>query len=296
MDSKLIATNSISTLVEGSFEAFSEVIRQTLIQESQRLFGNETDKLKIIGTFKNHVIVVNENAKFAKVMFETTDDGQIIITGLEDLKIPVYEDREVLLKEQALVAVDSILAGNISEGRSIIKDLVRLSPGDTSFANTLKVQTSMGGLDSISESLDRSVELGADEYMDTYQAKYQDLQMSSETFDINSMKPVIESNLLTVIEKLDLLKNKTDDLVAKLEKVSENSADSSKKEFLEFMKTFASDLVESKTAVVYSMSNVVDVKALGQLYDLASERFKKQEHIFNQLSDASEVSDSALTQ
>jgi hypothetical protein len=284
MADMIVSPSLLEPLVKGSYEQLSGKINEAVSRDSENIFGTGTEKVRIIGTFKNHVIVVNEHAKFAKVMFEQTDTDQIVITGFNKLDIPVVESGDKLVEANSGLASKAIMEGSTDLARSLIHDMMRMSSGDRDQASKIKVNMYMNDLPSISETLDTVQKMGFESYKNEYEGKYTSLVLDPAYAMDHRVGEAVTQNLNNLLNNYYEMSEQTLALVAKMTKVTEN--DPTNAELKTFMESFADDVSKSHSAMATSMADVRSIQALGMLYDVSAERFQKQAHVFRQLSNA----------
>jgi hypothetical protein len=109
----LLATEDIRKLSNGSFEHLIARLVEAVQESSPRLFGERVET-RVVATFPGHAIVLSASSKAVRVRFDEDSNGDLRITGHEQVPLKVYseENLEAFVQEEAEQVVKGLLSGD----------------------------------------------------------------------------------------------------------------------------------------------------------------------------------------
>lgn len=110
MDSRSVADEVIYSLTAGSYESLSAIIEGLVSADYSTIFGENGDTLKVIATFPQNVVVVNNEGVFKKVPYFIYEDGTVGLGASENLNVPIITkdnlDKHIAVEVQRAHSVD----------------------------------------------------------------------------------------------------------------------------------------------------------------------------------------------
>lgn len=122
--SKVVSTDAMRKLVEGSYEHLGVILDGALRRNSDA-FGFDKDSLTRIATFENRMVVGSDAGDVFSVNFKSVD-GNIVLSDIEKIKVPVVASSNVneSIKEFSFGAVDALLS---EDSDSVVSHLLMLA-------------------------------------------------------------------------------------------------------------------------------------------------------------------------
>ena len=108
----LLLSEQLQKLTNGSFEHLISRLGEKVQEDASKLFGEEV-QTSVIGTFPGHAIVAGDNGKVLRLRFEESNEGDLIVTGHDNIDVPVYseDNRSGYVSEASKTLVRSLLEG-----------------------------------------------------------------------------------------------------------------------------------------------------------------------------------------
>lgn len=272
---KYIPTSEVRRLVRGSYEDLSHQVQMEVEGDRENIFG-EGLPVRIVGTFRGHVIALNGSGKLSKVFYEVADSGDVVLVGKEMLDVPIISsdrDRAKFLQSEAREVAGMFFdSGEYPQVRRIA-DIMR-SVDSSAFADKQVAQVRMD-----SSTRDRPWRRFLAEHLEQadvgvlggFRAKYGYLE---DAGDPEAHRKLVEADLLGLVESYGDLESTLGDSFARLTKLGETQPDLLKNEsaasILGTFRDFMEHLGESKKAISDSISEIKTIFALGELYDTMS--------------------------
>jgi len=114
---KLVDGEFLSKLLGGSYEMMMGRVEE-VVSEQADLFGGEDGEVRTIGTFPNHVIVLNDSGEFFRASFSVSEEtGGVELGEVKRIDVPVREVSELgtEVRTESRRAVDALLEGDDDE-------------------------------------------------------------------------------------------------------------------------------------------------------------------------------------
>lgn len=133
-DLKFVDTDALSKLLNGSHEDIIEKVTQAF-ESVNDLFQNESEnsKVKVVGTFSDKVVLVNEDGRFYEVFYTINEDkdNSVDIGVIQEIEVPVRTTYDLGVEAQILSveAAKAMLRNDkekLEEYRSEINQLMEL--------------------------------------------------------------------------------------------------------------------------------------------------------------------------
>lgn len=119
---KLFSAREIKNLQIGSLEERIKILHEALQDLSSVIYGKECT-LHVLSTFKDSVVVFNEEGLFKRVSFKEVE-STINITESVDLKVTLFESTETLLKAEIDYLVETSLKGEVLEAKQLLESIL----------------------------------------------------------------------------------------------------------------------------------------------------------------------------
>jgi len=133
---RLVDGEALAKLLDGSFEVVRNEVDEAVSSNLDLFGGDSDDEIRVIGTFSEHAIVVNESGEFFKVELSRNEEtGDLELGTVEQVQVPVKEASELSgdAKVESLLVVDAILDGNDDEADARIESLYTMARSGVKF-------------------------------------------------------------------------------------------------------------------------------------------------------------------
>jgi hypothetical protein len=122
---KLVDGDFLAKLVDGSYETAVGAVDEAVMANAE-LFGGDSETVRTLATYPDHMIVANQDGEFFRGQWSLDEDGEIVLSDIQDIDVPVYE-ADVMgtqVRDEALAATKELMAGGVPEDR--LRSLYRL--------------------------------------------------------------------------------------------------------------------------------------------------------------------------
>lgn len=122
----LVDAEFVSRLTSGSYETAIGAV-DLAVRENADMFGSSADHVETLATYPKHLIVANDEGGFYRAAWSIDEDGDIQISKVEQLDVPVYEASAVGLRvrERSIETVEAILDGDDESAKEGMLDIYR---------------------------------------------------------------------------------------------------------------------------------------------------------------------------
>jgi hypothetical protein len=280
MVNPIVPTTEVRKLVIGSYEDLTHRIEEAAFLDRERIFGDgSADRVKVLGTFKGHAIVVNEEGHFAKLFYEIASNGELMLMGREVLNIPIYEGKSGIrrfLMGEASNLVENFFITEPEQITIAIKDLMRSisSANDATDSQIVAsyVESAFDTERSWRPLLAERLTPADASVLEAFEPKF--LKLSGENIppeQQEAYRTLVVSDLGTLVSSLDELHSEIGKSVASLTSLIDTHPELSRDESVVELRSAANDLMgdllNSQHSIVDSLENVSSISALGELHD-----------------------------
>jgi hypothetical protein len=289
MSQPFVPTEVVQKLLEGSYENKARQLES--LAESAAVFGEYKGRIKVIGMFNGHAIVVTENARFAKLMFEESHSGELMIVGVKPVDVPVYENSNELrkfYKSEAATITESFLGGQVDVSR--IKDLMLALNGDTAKTDDQIVDNMIEASNADrtwkhlfeAKKTARLVEAVLEgTEIPTFKPKFTKLYDGSMPLaEAEGYRALVKSDLTKLVGELDSVVGDMEQAFASLPDLIEDQNTVGKNDAVVDLRAFIKDLLEdlmgAQQAAAEALEQVTTISALGKLHDALAEGLAAQ--------------------
>lgn len=116
---KLVDGDFLAKLLDSSYENIVGAVDEAVMNNVE-LFGGDTDTVRTIGTYSDHVLIANQSGEFFRCKWAVEDkDGTVVLSDVQEIDVPVYEASEMgtQVRDESLSAVREIMSGEVPEER-----------------------------------------------------------------------------------------------------------------------------------------------------------------------------------
>lgn len=291
--SKIIPVDVLKTIVEGSFEHFGAVVDHA-IEKSESALPESDSPWRRVATFKDRVVMGNEDGKFINVHFESKN-GSISILSCESVDVPVVTSTNALKMriDMGLGAVDAILSEDSNALSKILTFSELLDSDELVNRRNYKEEAEYLVSEdipwrSIYESQRKSIRRQVVGLLESIKdnslvAKYKKLYETDEIpeSEFDSYRDPAESDLKILSGRIEtLIESIASEYVPFAETISEEDL-SGDGEVLSHLCFFAEDLIsnleEISSLINDTLENERCVMCLGQVYDTIAESLSHYE-------------------
>lgn len=122
----LVDAEFVSRLTSGSYETAIGAV-DLAVRENAELFGSSADHVETLATYPKHLIVANDEGGFYRAAWSIDEEGDIQLSKVEQLDVPVYEASAVGLRvrDRSIETVEAILDGDDEGAKEGMLDIYR---------------------------------------------------------------------------------------------------------------------------------------------------------------------------
>lgn len=272
----------LNRLAVGSYEHLISRLETTLLSEGAKIFGSK-GPTRIVGTFPGYAIVAAEDGRYARVKYDDAK-GQIRILAHEDFKAsPEPSQDSSFLKEEASRAVEEFAQGDVQSSLDRLRGLIPLVRR-VDEEKILEVTLAFCNADrpwkrifvEKSASIKRLI---LDEISSIHQDRLQ--SKFGSLYNGTTVKDGLESYRNLVLDNLKDVETRTDSLLSKVSKVSNELAalrvETEDMEtvsgFNDFSRDLKADLIRTKSVLSTVRPRLSKVDVLARLHDTLAESF-----------------------
>lgn len=283
MPTPIVSTVEVQKHLKGSYESLARRLSETATIERKKIFGeDDPGKIRVIGTFKGHVIAVTETAKFVKVFYETASNGELVVIGAENISIPVYEGEGAVrqfARSEASAIVESFISGDSDLTQDRITDLMRTIDTDPAEAD-LHISGAM--IEAVTDgsrrwrkqlfTADSATHSDLAETLEHFEPKFEKLtdgHMPSTQQE--AYRSLVVCDLKNLVEQIEIIYNEASASFASLTNMVNTDSNLLKEESFVETKTAVQDLLahllQTQVSIAESLQSVNSISALGELHD-----------------------------
>lgn len=121
---RFIPASELRRLAEGCYEHVVSQVHSLVKENSSRLFGRQVE-VDLVGTFPTSAFVLSEDGEVARVKFERAENGSLVLTGHEPVRVAAFSEDTVedYARSQVRRAVRSWQEGRVSEAQRLIAEV-----------------------------------------------------------------------------------------------------------------------------------------------------------------------------
>jgi len=285
VSAKMVPADVLREMSRGSFEHLSFRIDESISENRHMFVGKRDVDVARLATFPAYVLVGSEDGEYFKAKYEQVD-GRIKLGLPEKLDVPVIDagNTDEYIRNFALSAVDSILAGNVTESRERLLAIVKMEEAVETGAESLTSIVSghvndrdrpwrsiySEQKDAIQDQIKDLIESIKSNKLDSKYVPLYDGSIPEEKFE--SYRDAVTMDLGVVAERLESTQMKAEtafipfsEAMSSISRTPED--DQVLKQFEWFANDYFEDLQELREHLSFAMKNEQCVMCLGQIHD-----------------------------
>jgi hypothetical protein len=289
----MIPADVIRDLRSGSYEDLVSSIDACLAESKATFVSDNEASVSTIATYPDCAVVATSEGNFFRIKHENVD-GVVKIQLLEKFDLPLINksNATAYVENYALVAVDTLIFGDINASVEAMKGLVSLQESyPVQNAPSLVEQTLQSHIDSAewrnifaehADSIINSVEDASTLEEKKLNPKFISLYDGSlDESKIAEFKELVWADLAILADRLELAHTRVEtahysfqDMIASSEELSEDlTAEESESlgELVIFADSFIEDVEQIRDLVSESIGNSIDTTSAAQIYDIIAE-------------------------